>query len=465
MKICKLCVLVVSISVIAWASQLASDAQDAKTKRQPNLLVDASSGLINELIAQRVDRTEPTRETILDTPVTGISRTTGFLTAELLPDPSRANIDIVLRGQVYSQSVGKRPHVNVYANTTTPLEVRRRVIIDDKGIRSLRGPMFGDSRMEILDVNSGYDIDWPARRIAREAVYRSQAEAEAESTSKTVCGVADRLAQDLAGPLSDASKGIGAGLTRVKEAGLMLEQIDFNTTGSFLQARLRIATPGQKPPAYVPPMPDDIDLGIRVHDSLVNEAARVVYGGRSFKLEEVSKFYEEVTLGFLRDARKDVDQKDSLKTLEKLLATFAGKPTTITVAKDDPITVAFIDQGFTIDIHVATIQQADVTYAGSRVKATYAFENTRDGVLLVRKGAIRLTPLEPTGKQQKPTIALVTSQEILFSEVLKQRLILADVPMPDALAKVRLMQPRVGARDGWIGLAWNVRREPEANRR
>lgn len=465
MKICKLCGLVVGFSVFTWASQMASDAQDAKSKRQPNLLVDASSGLINELVAQRVDRTEPTRETILDTPVSGISRTTGFVTATLIPDPSRASIDITFAGQVHSRTVARRPHVDIHAVSMTPVVVSRRVVIDNNGIRTSQGAMFGNSTMQILDVTSGFDIDWPARRVGRELAYRSQAEAEAESTSKTVCAVADRLAQDLAGPLSDASKGIGAGLTRIKEAGLTLEQVDFNTTGSFLQARLRIATPGQNPPAYVPPMPDDIDLGIRVHDSLVNEAARAVYGGRSFKLEEVSKFYEEVTLGFLRDARKDVDQKDSLKTLEKLLATFAGKPTTITVAKDDPITVAFIDQGFTIDIHVATIQQADVTYAGSRVKATYAFENTRDGVLLVRKGAIRLTPLEPTGKKEKPTIALVTSQQILFSEVLSQRLILADVPMPDALSKVRLMQPRVGARDGWIGLAWNLRREPVANRR
>jgi len=31
-----------------------------------------------------------------------------------------------------------------------------------------------------------------------------------------------------------------------------------------------------------------------------------------------------------------------------------------------------------------------------------------------------------------------------------------ELPMPNALGEVRFQTPRVGARDGWLGIAWNI---------
>ena len=219
---------------------------------------------------------------------------------------------------------------------------------------------------------------------------------------------------------------------------------------------LRVATPGNTGPTTAPALLADAELGVRIHESLVNAAARAEFGGRAFTLDGISKVYEDLTRGLLRDARKEADQQDGLKRIEKLLGGLAGKPVTITLAKNDPLTLAFTEQGFSVEVHIASIRQDKESLAGLRIKAAYRLENTKIGVLAVRKQPVQfiVEAAHPEKKQAKLPDEALHLQETLFGEVFKERLALAPLPLPEGIAKLQLPAARASARNGWFTLAW-----------
>ncbi|MSQ94778.1 MAG: hypothetical protein EXR98_09505 [Gemmataceae bacterium] len=421
--------------------------------KQPNLLIDVSAGLINAAVQRSIDRTGPVREVIQDTPVQGTSRTIGAVWAELVPNTSHGVIDVALRGNVYSRTIATRPFVLINTATETPLEVRNRVLIDEKGICIYHGPASATATTTLLDISSRAEPDFIAIRVAEQGYHRSKRNAEAESASKAAWRASKYLADELSATLTAAGKVVKA----IQETGLAVEYMNFSTTATSIHTKVRVGTLGKKEASAVPTLPAEIDLGVRIHESVLNEAARIMTGGKSFGVHEVNRFYEKVSLGLLLDGRSDHDKKDLLKNLEAVLTDLVGKETMITLAKNDPLIVSLGEQTFTAEIHVASIASPRAAYAGSRVKAAYRIEHTKEGVHAVRKGPIQFVLAEPTKQLKAAPPTFVFAQEVLFAEIFKERLTLAPLPMPALISKLQLSAPRAATRDGWAGLVWNLK--------
>jgi hypothetical protein len=455
-KLAKAVLLALLISALSVLMPCVADEPGDKPRREPNLLVDASAALINAAVQRPVDRTEPVCEVIQDTPVHGIGRTLGTVRAELAPDPHRAAIDVILQACVYSQTVGTRKTILIHTSGTTPLEIRRRVVMDDNGIRVFAGPSRAVSNTCLLDVTSTMDMDCLALKMTRRGFENNKAAAEAESACKAAWRAGLRLDDELTPVLASASETLGRNLLALRRAGLTLEALEFSTTASLLQGRARFAIPGRPQPIPVS-LPPDIDLAVRVHESVATEAAQALFGGRSFPVDGVSKVYEELTLGLILDGRKEADIKADLKMMEKLFADLAGKPVTVKLPKTNPVIVKFADQGFSLEVNVASIHQGKIDYAGLRANAAYRLENARDGVHAVRKGKVQFSP-EPAQSGQK--LAKLTPEfqvllEMLLAEFMKERITLAALPMPEAISS-RLDPPRAYARNGWFAVTWKL---------
>ncbi len=461
MKLAKALLLVLmmtSLSALALMPCAAEELGD-RPRREPNLLVDASAALINAAIKRPVDRTEPVCEIIQDTPVSGIGRTLGTVRAELVPDPHRAAVNVILQACLSSRTVGTRNTIRIHTCGATPLEIRRRVVLDGKGFSLFAGPSCATTTTQLLDVTSCMDFDCLAITMIRRGFENNKPAAEAESACKAATRAGHRLVEELAPVLASASETLGRELLGFQRAGLTLEALEFSTTASNLQGRARFAVPGRPQPIPVS-LPPDIDLAVRVHESVATEAAQAVFGGRTFPVTGVSKIYQELTGGLILDGRKEADIKADLKTMEKLLADLAGKPVTITLPKTNPLIVTFANQGFSLEANIASIRQDKVNYAGLRAKAAYRLENARDGIHAVRKGPVQFSPeaAQPGQKLAKLTPEFRFLLETLLTEFMKERVTLAVLPMPEAISR-RLDPPRAYARNGWFALTWKLRTE------
>lgn len=433
---------------------LSATAGEKSAKAAPlaNLILDVSAAAVNQGVQRTIDRTEPFQEFILDTPVFGTARTRGFVTAELLPDSSRAALDVVFRGQVEARSVGERLQVMIHTFDTTPLEIRRRVVIDASGIQSIPGQNFGYTHTELLDVvNRHGDMGWRQVDLARRMFLRNKHFAEQEGACKAADTLAARLGEELAPNLEALAAPARKRLNRARDVSMKLESMQFSSSPAALQGRLRwaTATPG---PTSLPDLPADVDLGIRIHQSVVNEIARAEFGGRTVHIDRLSEFYDEVTQGVLAP-----DQQGLLKLFGELVTTIAGEPVSATLASRDPLTVTFGDQRIDIDLHLASVRSGKTDYAGVRIKASYRLDNLPPGVVATRQGPVRLE----LAKADKQFAALPDGNlffvELLADQLFKERMVVNALAIPDGLPEVRVASPRAGAQNGWFAVAWKLK--------
>lgn len=447
----------IPLAVLASAFVPCAADGPAVKPREPNFLVDVSAGLVSALIAGPVDRTEPVHEIIQDTPICGISRSIGSIRTELVPDSARGMVDVVLQSCVHARTVGTRQTILIHTVSTTPIEIRRRIVINEKGIQLFAGPGSAVSSSELIDITSTMDTDCLTMRLARRGYENAKCAGEVEGACKTLKHAAVRLDGELMPPLASASSALGRELAAFERTGLALEALSFSTTAARLQGQARFSTPKRKEPIPVT-LPPDFDLAIRVHESVATEAAQTEFGGRSFPVSGVSGIYAELTRGLILDDRKKSAQVADLKTIEKLLADLAGMPITINLPMVDPLIVKFADQGFAVEAHVASIRKEKIDYAGLRIKAAYRLINASDGVHAVRSGKVEFIPNEPQPGQKLAELPkeFRVLLETLFGEFMKERLVLGPLPMPEEIAS-KLQPPRAYARNGWFALVWKLR--------
>lgn len=440
--------------------------KDVKAAKGPNLLLDLSAGLIDAAATQKVDRQEPFTDVIDEVPVSGWRRTLGSVHVQLLPDPCRGVVEMVFHGCTYSRDVGHRKLVLTYTNTFVPFEVRQRVLFNPGSLGSVRGPATARARIVLLGATSYQgDPDTTAAIFTRAGFPQQQADLEAIVSGRTARQTAERMEAELNPSLAEGSKAIGKALTFVKDIGVPLEDVQFSTTCDYLQLALRIAEPRRVGPGPAPALPANVDLAVRVHDALINDTARAVLGGHSMKLSEVVVAVEGLIGSFLRDARREKERGDALKGLEKLLESVTGEDPSLTLAKEDPVVVGFADEGLTVEIHIAETGLGGRTFAGLRIQATFRLESSAEVVFALRQGPIRFLPADDFKDGKKldaVSAAFRLVLEAIAGEVLKNRLELGNLPMPEQVDRLAAPAPsHLSAGNGWLTLAWKMRRDAE----
>ncbi len=443
---------------LANAVMVAAQAGERKgtPAKGPNFLVDASAALFDAVVKRQIDQTEQVRDVFQGAPVAGTGRTLGLVTAELVPDARKAIIEVVFRGQSTAQTVTTRPFVFVHTSSITPLEVRRRVVVDGSGIVSLPGPNFGKSTITLGRITGRRgDPDALTALVAGQLFNRTRGDAEQDTAKKTCWQTSKRIGDELAPTLTLASKVTTQGFADLKRAGLAIETLEFSTSSAALHARLRFATPG-KDISPTPPLSPGIDLALRMHQSMLNQALQAEFGGKTISLNDAQKFYDDLTQGFVKDGGKNGEKQDGFKNVTKLFG-MNGTTTLATFAEKDPIYVNFTEQGFNFELDIVSVQQGKLTYEGMRVKTEYGIENSKAGVHLVRKGAVQFLPTSATAKKLPALpLSFTVIRDVLFAEVLKERFTMGPVPIPGLAARMNFSPPSAGARDGWIGLAWRL---------
>jgi hypothetical protein len=429
----------------------------AQEKNPPNLAIDVSAAAVNAAVARNVDRVDPVEETIQKTPFVGTGRTIGTVSAELVPNAENAVMDVVLRAFSVSKTIGDRPYVCMYTTNETPMEIRCRVVMDGRGIRAHAAPVHATTRITLEGMTSKSHPDCWTLRLAQRMYDQCLPAAEEETAYKTARKAAGQLGDETRQTLAAVSQAVGRALGTFERSGA-LEYLDKSTTAKALQMRLRVAGAGDGPSGPVPPLPENVDVSLRVHESLVNEMARELLADRSFLLQETKKFYDETTLGLLRDGRNHGGH--GLAKLEKLLADVGVPPTTITFATKDPLTVIFGDNDVTLEMHIASIRRPGEGFVGMRVRAGYRFEVSKEGLHVVRTGPIRFLPSDappPANVKLEPQPAsVVLLREAMFAEIFKERLGFAAPAVPTGLVMPRLQASYTRVRDGWLTLAWKL---------
>lgn len=402
----------------------------------PGLVFDFSAAFVSAVAERLNERPKPVRGCILGTSIRGTSFTRSRSRLELVPDPDRMVVDLVVTGLTWTDTVGHNGPVRIESDGTTCFEARQRAFLDVQEV-TLGEPCAcsrGESELRCLSTKYRGLLDRVVRRIALRR-YDKQKDEAGE--------IADRLAEreyekDLAADTEpqarDLRRQIEEGLARLSAYGVRREQLHVQTLADSVRLSAAIGR-GEVPPALVP----GADVTVRVHESAVSYLLQVRFSGRTF---DAKALQEEIAslLGRPRLPRKKKD---------------GAARWSLTFDKARPVELRFTGGQVVVRLKVAEFAVEDDTYPAMDVAVRYEFRPEGDRLALWRVGKVEAFPAGfVPGRGQKLTarqIAVRSVVEKQLDEGLARRIELSDLTLPDELKSVsplRLVQ--AAPRGGWL---------------
>lgn len=409
---------------------------------QPNLVVQASKPLVAAGIERPVDRLTNVNEVILGTSISGKGHLTGEIAVELAPSTEHATLDVLLFGEVATQTTGQNGPVTLYSSGITKVAARKRLRLDESGLHPLPARANAVTNNTVNDVAAGR----MASRIAWDRIAQSREQANEVAGQRAALRVSRRLDSETAGLVRKANdRFTGRIRNPLLRRAEFPELFQFATTDDSLlvvvlhAGRFRLAAPGE-PPA----LDAAHDLSLRVHQSLVNNLAAAVLAGRTLDDEGVRKQVIEIR-GSLPDELKEGANED---------------PWTITFDRLKPITITFNDGGFTITISGQRYTSGDRSFQAMNVSAAYKMELDGPGMKLTRQGDVRIVP--PGFDESKDTLsaqqlALKSILEKKFGRVFKPEIVSEGLELPGNWKKAGKLHPtELAVEGGWLKIGWNL---------
>jgi hypothetical protein len=365
-------------TIIGWAEALGPDgAALARAIRNrfasTNAQVQISGQMINVLLAQNVQERQFITDVILGSYTRGPAFSSGQVTFGVIPNSRAGTLEVRLRGQtVCPSNVATKGRVEVHSSSRTSLAANKQVHFFDQGLSLAPATARCQTDATIHDIQAGGRLierfAWrKATQLLPEAEAAASRHAEREASAKL-----DQQADSALGGVNDMFRDqIRAPLIRL---GALPEQWRFWTDHRHLRMALVQSSGDQLAIATrAPQMPGEYDLGLAVHESMVNNFCESVLGGATVK--------DETWLDILN-----------------ILTGTSPRPLwvhdrterwSVTMAEARPLAARFSGERITLTLHVAGLTRGERREPiDTTIEASYQPQITRDGPTLIRDGEL-----------------------------------------------------------------------------
>lgn len=433
---------------IAWLESIGQAPALVSVVREelarPNLFATVSQRLAAAGIDEPVDDTEPVRDIILGTDIYGTGHSVGRVTAGLVPDDHHAVFDITYLGVTETRNRGYNGPVVIHSRGTTGIGARKRLWLNATGLHSHPARANATTKSHLLDIQpqrGGRLVERIAWRKAFEQKHLAEAIASQHAATRAERRMDDQAAEMLAETNHAFEHEFRKPLV---EHNLFPKKLRFKTTDDalrvvWLQAgSAQLAAPGGPPPAVEP-----ADLALRIHESMINNAARTTLAGLTLNDTELRHAVE----GFLG------------RLPEQLEPVPGDEPWGISFDRAQPVEVRFADGGFRVTIRGRRYFQADQAHPGMNVSAGYRIVRDDAGFRAVREGEVEVVPPGLADDQRVGARYQVVRTLLIrrFTPIFRQEFPLEDLELPGRWAELGAIPVvRFEADNGWLTIAWKL---------
>ncbi|MCE9604371.1 MAG: hypothetical protein K8U03_05635 [Planctomycetia bacterium] len=367
---------------IAWlerngqSSPAFSDLKN--TYSQPNLLIEVSEAFLVDSIGQPIDETEPVRDCILGTSISGTGRTVGSLGVDLVENPKQAQFTTILDAVNSSRTVGSNRSALIYSNGTTQLHGDTTLFLDERGL--LSGPIHVDARVNSRITGIGSTkrgiIGKLVIKIAGKKAPEQQGQAQAIASQHARQRLLNRMRTQVAQLTADANAELDKRLRKPLERfGQYPERLEYSSTNEALLIRALETAPGRLGAPTAPPQPAVGSLvSLRLHQSVVSNSAQGALAGRKFDQQRMQLLAEGI-LGSVPDRMKPPADEE---------------PFSITFADADPVSLSFKDGLVSFTVRGKAFTSGDKAYDGMNITGHYKLEGTGHGLKATRQGEFEI---------------------------------------------------------------------------
>lgn len=414
---------------------------------RPNLHLHVEEKLLGTAVNRAVDRVAPVNEVVLGTPVRGIGRTSGMVLLDFLPSADRAVTQLTFTATNRATTRSSKGPVTVCSEGMTDLYARRRIFVDDERVwtEPITASASTSTRTTGIGVHKRFGRKL-IRRIASKKVAEIRPRAEAVSERKAREKVRQEFDRETSAAIARASRDYQQKFRKpLRERGWYPELLRMSTTSDRLAVVARKALADQIAAFSDPPEADaGAVLGVRLHETVVNNAAEITLAGRT------------ITQEFVEEQLKERDGK----LPESLTSDPDQPPWSITFAKRKPVELDADDGRVKLTIRGSRYTSGERSFPAMDIWVTYRIESEAGVTRLFRDGDVQIYPpgFEPGG-EEKLSVSETSLRRILqkrFGRVFKEVVDIEPLELPGELAAAGPLplQQLVARRDGWVAVGW-----------
>ncbi len=433
---------------IGWLESIGQAPELVAAVREelvrPNLFATVSQRLAAAGIDEPVDETEPVRDVILGTDIYGTGHSVGRVTAGLVPNDHHAVFDITYLGVTQTRNRGYNGPVVIHSRGTTGIGARKRLWLNATGLHSHPARANATTKSHLLDIQpqrGGRLVE----RIAWRKAFEQKSLAEGIASQHAAARAERRMDSQAVEMLTETNHAFEHEFRKpLVEHNLFPKKLRFGTSDDalrvvWLQAgSAQLAAPGGPPPAV-----ETADLTLRLHESMVNNAAQTKLAGLTLSDTELRHAVEEL-LGQLPEQLKPVP---------------GDEPWGISFDRARPVEVRFADDGFRVTIRGRRYFQADQPHPGMNVSAGYRIVHDEAGFRAVREGDVEVVPPGLAADERVGTRYQIVRTLLIrrFTPIFRQEFPLEDLELPGRWAEAGAMSVvRFEADGGWLTIAWKL---------
>jgi hypothetical protein len=434
----------------------------------PNAYMSISAGLVQAAADEPIRRSDPFTDNILGTRIRGDGHTTGTTTARTLPSGDAAVIELVTKGHVTSQNLGRNGPAVIRSTGQTDFLATKRVELSDRVFRSAPARVSTTTSTDIHSISkAGGGIGsrlvssqgWKRAQQTRHQVNEIAADHAADRIRR-------RIDEEVAERLRDARESYEEQYRRpLVRRGELPHDIRFASTNDDVMIDATQANRSQLAAATPPPpAPNGHDLVLRLHDSAVNNYSSVILSGATASETEAGQdraTFDVVLPEWMKNAWENnrSDQTPAAETDEPF------KPWSMTFRESRPVTVDFDNGQVRLTIHVALLISGDERFdEGWDITGIFTPRLENDGIVLVRDDELDILPtgFDRTRPLPSDQVAVRSNLNRVLNERSAQgrgfpaRIEFAPLEPTGSLDKIGPLAAReLQSEDGWLTIAWS----------
>jgi hypothetical protein len=432
-------------SRIAWleTAQLANELVVAVRQRyqQPNLVAAVSERLAAAGMRTEVEESSDVQDCILGTSIFGHATMQGVTNMKFVDNPEAANVELVLSGNIATNSMGYNRGVSIHSLGSTSVVATKQLTVDSDQIAASPAQASCATDTTVCSISAKSCL---VEKLARRRVKRSKHEAEQIAARHAEVEVERKMDAQAEELLAQAQELYQEKFRKpLLRRGQFPQEMNFATHGQLLTLNWMQADQRQlAAPSSAPTGPDGSDLSVRVHESFVTNFSRALLGGVTLTDEMLAKI--------LKDSTGSVP--------EELQVGPDSDPWSITFSSVKPVSAVFQDDTIEFAIRGTKFSRGDdVVPQDLEMSAVYKLQKTPAGARLIRQGDVSVEYVGVSGKLSVKQITVRTVMRKKFEALFEPEFNTTGIKMPGRWQNAGMLHlEHLKSNQGWVALDWII---------
>ena len=257
----------------------------------PNVTVRVSGDFISRVLSRDISRTEPVKDEILGTKLTGTAVMTGKVSASLIPSEVDAQLMVNLTGTVETSNDGVNGPVRLKSESVGEVDLKRTITLSEAGIDFSKTTSEVSLTTKITNMTAKSDL---ALRVGKKQSVKKKPQADRIAKEKLRRRVTEQFESEMDGLQAEASsRFLGEAKPVLDRLALSPPRQQWSSREDLLALDVTFRSPSQLSAInQASDFENSFSFAAQVHESVIANAFATILAGRTLDKDRLNELLE-----------------------------------------------------------------------------------------------------------------------------------------------------------------------------